>query len=76
MVTALTEEADQVIAQMARRGVMRARGFEQRRGTLADLYHKLSLVLMTARNDVEGEVKRIRKGRRALETYRRGLGQT
>ena len=72
-VLALTEQVDAVVAQIGRLGVAETEEHEQRRRMIERLYDRLSLVLTTACNDIDNEVKRIRMGRKVLGTYRRNL---
>ena len=72
----LMEEADTVVAKVVRLGVNGTPEFEQRRSALERLFDTLSLVLTTARSDVNDEIKRMRRGRRVLGTYRRNLVRT
>ena len=72
----LMEEADAVVAKVVRLGVNSTPEFEQRRGALESLFDTLSLVLTTARSDVDDEIKRMRRGKNVLGTYRRNLVRT
>ena len=75
-VAALMGEADAVVAKVVRLEVNGTPEFEQRRGALERLFDTLSLVLTTARSDVDDEIKRMRRGKKVLGIYRRNQVRT
>jgi len=72
-VEALCERTSSAIKNMAEAGVFESVEFENRRKELERLYGSLCLSLNTQMSETVKELKRIRRGRKVIGTYRKNI---
>jgi hypothetical protein len=72
-VEALSEQADSLAGRLAQSGILESAEFKNRRGRLEKLYEDLRLAITVQKTDAFAELRRIRKGRKAVETYRNNV---
>ena len=69
----LRKRADSLINKIAKEGSLELAEFENRREKLQKSYEELCLALTAQKADVSEKLKRVRKGRKTVETYRRNI---
>ena len=65
----LSEQVNALVADLAAKKVFETDEFRRQRDKFRKLYDSLSLSLNTKKDDTARELKRIRKGKRALNAY-------
>jgi hypothetical protein len=69
----LSEEADRLVGEIARAGMLELPELRKRREQLQRLYEDLRLVLTAQKADVSRELSRVRKGKKAIGVYRSNI---
>ncbi len=72
-VEVLSKQANSLVGKIAQTGVLELREFKKRRERLQKLYDSLLLAITAQRAEAAGELNRVRKGRKTIETYRRSI---
>jgi len=72
-IEALSRQAAGLVDQIAANGTLGSPELEQKRGRLASLYGELCISLRVQMAEVQTDVSRIRKGLKALRTYRNSV---
>jgi hypothetical protein len=72
-VEALSEQADSLAGKLVQSGIMESVEFRNRRERLQKLYEDLRLAVTVQKADAFAELRRVRKGRKAVEAYRNNI---
>ena len=72
-IEALSEQADSVVKKIAQTGVLEKAEFRNRREQLQKLYGNLCLTLTADKAATSEKLRRVRRGRRTVETYRANI---
>jgi hypothetical protein len=72
-VEALSEQAASLAGRLAQSGILESGEFRNRRERLQKLYEDLRLAIMVQKADAFAELRRVRKGRKAVEAYRNNI---
>jgi hypothetical protein len=72
-VEALGEQADSLAGKLAQSGILESAEFRNRRERLQKLYEDLRLAITVQKADAFAELRRVRKGRKAVEAYRNNI---
>jgi len=70
----LSTQAGRLVEKIAQAGILELSEFKDRREHLQKLYEDLCLALIAQRDDISGKLSWVRKGKKAIETYRSNLG--
>jgi len=70
----LIAQAGRLVEKIAQAGILELSEFKNRREHLQKLYQELCLALIAQRADISGKLSWVRKGKKAIETYRSNLG--
>jgi hypothetical protein len=65
----LGRQADPLVETIVQAGILQLPEFENRRQRLQRLYEDLRLTIATQKADTAAKLRRVRKGKRTLETY-------
>ena len=69
----LNERANFLAARIAQSGILESDEFNNRRQQLRILYEDLYMSITAQRADISEKLKRVRKGKRTIETYRNSI---
>jgi hypothetical protein len=72
-VEALSKQADSLTGKLARSGILESDEFRNRREQLQRLYEDLHMAITVQQAGASAELRRVRKGRRAVEAYRNNI---
>jgi len=72
-VEVLSKQANSLVRKIAQTGILELREFKKRRERLQKLYDSLLLAITAQSAEVAGELSRVRKGRKAVGTYRSNI---
>ncbi len=72
-VEALSEQADSLAGKLVQSGILESGEFRNRRERLQKLYEDLRLAVTVQKADAFAELRRVRKGRKAVEAYRNNI---
>ncbi|MHC4721680.1 MAG: hypothetical protein ACYS6I_03115 [Planctomycetota bacterium] len=72
-VEALSEQATSLAGRLAQSGILESGKFRNRRERLQKLYEDLRLAITVQKVDAFAELRRVRKGRKAVEAYRNNI---
>lgn len=69
----LSKQASSLVGKIARSGVLESSEFKSQREQLRKLYQDLCLSLTAQQAENSTELSRVRKGRKAIETYHKNV---
>ncbi len=72
-VEVLSKQANSLVRKIAQTRILELREFKNRREQLQKLYDSLLLAITAQRAEAAGELNRVRKGRKTIETYRNNI---
>ena len=72
-VEVLSKQAHSLVRKIAQTRILELREFKNRREQLQKLYDSLLLAITAQRAEAAGELNRVRKGRKTIETYRNNI---
>jgi hypothetical protein len=72
-VEALSRQAESLAVRLAQSGILQSVEFRNRRERLEKLYEDLRLAITIQKADAFAELRRVRKGRKAVEAYRNNI---
>jgi len=69
----LSSQASSLVEKITQAGILELSEFKNRREHLKKLYQDLCLAITAQKVDVTEKLSRVRKGRKAIETYRKNI---
>jgi len=69
----LADRAGSLVEDIERKGILDLTEFQGRRDALRALYEKLCLIVSAQKATTSGELSRIRRGKKTIETYRNNI---
>lgn len=69
----LSGEADDLVGQIARSGILKRPEFEARHDTLEKLYRNLCLAVSSQKADTREKLGQVRKGKKTVKAYRSSI---
>ena len=72
-VEVLGKQANSLVGKIAQTRILELREFKNRREQLQKLYDSLLLAITAHRAEAAGELSRVRRGKRTIETYRSNI---
>lgn len=72
-VEALSVQAESLVGKLAQFEILESAEFKNQRGRLEKLYEDLRLAITVQKTDAFAELRRVRKGRKAVEAYRNNI---
>ena len=72
-IESLAEQANSLIDQITRAGLLETAEFAEHRKKLKRLYADLNIAVATEKDDVSEKIKHLRKGRKTIKYYRSNI---
>ena len=72
-VEALSKQTSSLVGKIGQRGILELTEFKNRREQLQKLYEALYLAITAQKAGIFEELRRVRKGKKTIEVYRRSI---